>query len=291
MKVTGTVVDLISDEPLPGASVTVVNSSGSPLKVGMAVNEWGEFELDSPLLNDNKLLFTHAGYQSVIADPFLFSALDYPEVALDIARKEEPEVVVTATIKKHLKKNWGIYAMVAALLLAVASQAKKKKKSIGEMGQKEWISLAIKVGIGVAAYFLIVKPILVKVGILQSKEEKQVDDDRQSAIDKSAAEELKKKPPTFTDAILSSMADTLFESMRYSYVDDDYDEAETVLKRAVNDSDVYRLIQLFGVREECLFGILCTDRTLPQWVKRNLTTSMIKKINDNYAAKNINYRW
>lgn len=208
---------------------------------------------------------------------------------MTVLGEELPPVTVTPAKKEKYFLWWVLGGGAVFLLLLAAGE--KKKKRVGAIGNSDWKDIAIKVGIGVAAYFLIVKPILVKLGILDSKEDAKVKADRLKAIDDSAAAAEAQQPTTFTPGQLSSMADSLYESMRYSWLDDDYDITEKVLKQVKNLSDVYKLMQYFGIREECLFGVICTDLSLPEMVKRNLSSSRIKSINEDYAAKGIQYTW
>lgn len=149
----------------------------------------------------------------------------------------------------------------------------------------------IKVGIGVGAYFLIVEPILIKLGILPSKAQSQTNQQQQQALNQAAQNAYNQGGPTLDDASLINIANRVYEDLHYSAVSDDKDDAVYQLKRMQNTSDVFRLIQLFGTREECYFGFLCQDRTLIQIVQGNLSTDDIADINQTYYARGINFNW
>lgn len=292
MKVTGTIVDESTDKPLPAASVSIVDATGKPVQGGMSVNNKGEFSISSPLLDEPNrfLLFSHVSYMSVIATPAVFNANDYPEVGLQVAPKELEDVVVTATIKRKSKNIW-LWLIIGALIIAGSKYAKKKKKSINGLSSSDWQSLAIKAGIAMGVYFLVIVPILQKLGILKGKDDKAVIAARDKALKDELQKQLQKQASSYTDAQLSGFADTVFESMRYSWLDDDYDVTEEYLKKMRNTTDVLKLIDIFGKRDECLFGVLCTTLSLPEMVKRNLKTSMISDINKYYESKGIDFNW
>lgn len=148
------------------------------------------------------------------------------------------------------------------------------------------------------AYFGVLRPILTKLGIQKSEEERQQDQLQQNAIEATTKEVLNKQKPTIADAQLKFYADTIYQALRYSSANvfdigpkDDYEKAGLYLSTPKNEADVYRLIQLFGTREECYFGVLCYSRSLPQMVQSNLSKEKIAAINDNYKRKGIKFRW
>lgn len=146
-------------------------------------------------------------------------------------------------------------------------------------------------GVAVGGYFLVVKPILQKLGVLDSAEEQKIKADRERAIAEALAAAARQKPASYNDAQIGGFADTIYNALRYSRVDDDYETAGLYLCYPKNDTDVYKLIQTFGTREECYFSIFCMQKTLPEMVKNNLSADKIRAINDNYMRKGIQYRW
>lgn len=143
----------------------------------------------------------------------------------------------------------------------------------------------------VIGYFGIIQPILRKLGILKTAEEKRNDQLEEDALKKTMADVFAKQQPTYTLAELSSFTETIFEDLRYSALDDDKGQAEEYLKKPRNDADVYHMINFFGKRDECFFGVACYQRTLPEIVRTNLPDSRLANINANYQTKGISFRW
>lgn len=154
--------------------------------------------------------------------------------------------------------------------------------------------LLIGGGVLVAGYFAyqgVIKPILEALNLLDDKDEQaRKDRDDQALADALAAAQAKEFQ-TYTDQQLSAFANTIFEDLRYSALDDDKEQAGLYLAMPRNDTDVLKLIYFFGRRQECFFGVACYDRTLPDFVSSNLSSEKIAAINDNYRRKNISYRW
>lgn len=97
---------------------------------------------------------------------------------------------------------------------------------------------------------------------------------------------------SYTDSQYSSYADSLYNSMRYSMIDDDYPEAERILKLMNNQLDVLLLIEAYGTRTEHHFGIpVDGPKTLPEQVRDDLSDSRIQRINADYQAKGIDFRF
>lgn len=88
------------------------------------------------------------------------------------------------------------------------------------------------------------------------------------------------------------IADTIYNDLRYSRIDDDHGDAIYQLARCKNDADVATLIDTFGKRQEYLFGLPVGDEmALPTFVRGNLSNDEINIVNDNYRRKNIRFRW
>lgn len=148
------------------------------------------------------------------------------------------------------------------------------------------------IGGGLAlAYFGVIDPVLQFIGLKDTKEEKAAKAQQEAAVKSTMADVLKTQKPTLTQAQLSAIADVLFNSMRYSSISDDYETAGYYLAKCQNDADVLTLINMFGRRDECYFGVLCYNKTLPEMVNSNLSKNKIALVNDNYRRKGIKYRW
>lgn len=283
MVITGTVIDETKDTALPGASIVVVDGDAQPLGPGTSADENGEFLLDSVKLPGNFILISHVGHMTIMAESDLFNAMDYPIVALPAGTTMLDDVIVTG----KRKSKFPLWLIPAFALLLLAGM--KRRKKVGSIGADDWKGLAMKAGIAVAIYYLVIKPVLVKLGILESREDAQVNKDRLQALKDAAQVSYQQQAPTYTTGELSGFADSLFESMRYSWIDDDYDDTEAILSKMRNTSDVYKTIEYFGERDECFFGVICSKQTLPEMVKRNLSTSRLQTINKLYVQRGIKF--
>ena len=148
--------------------------------------------------------------------------------------------------------------------------------------------LYLYVGGIVAGYFLILKPILEKIGITKTQEEIKQEEN----IDTFVKETLKKQNPTKSKGEWQIIANQIYEDLRYSYFDDNKDDAALQVTRVKNDADVAMLISVFGTRQEYAFGFpVGSKKDLQQFIRSNLSTAKILAINDNYRRKNIKYRF
>lgn len=98
--------------------------------------------------------------------------------------------------------------------------------------------------------------------------------------------------PTKSRGEWALIADTIYNDLKYSRIDDDHGDAIYQLARCKNDADVATLIDIFGKRQEYLFGIPVGDEmALPTFVRGNLNTNEINVVNDNYKRKGIRWTW
>lgn len=144
------------------------------------------------------------------------------------------------------------------------------------------------IGGAIAAYFLILKPILEKLGLQKTIEEKQ----QEQNISDYVADVLKKQNPTKSKGEWQIIANQIYEDLRYSAIDDNKKDAQYQVSRVKNDADVATLIQVFGNRQEYAFGLpVGSLKDLQQFIKSNLSTNQIMAINLNYSRKGIKYRF
>lgn len=151
--------------------------------------------------------------------------------------------------------------------------------------------ILIYTGVAAGAYFLVLLPILRKLGIVESAGVSDTQAQNERIFNTQAVTQYAKQKPLTPDATLLSFADAIYEALRYSATSDSKDTAVYYLMKVHNLSDVIRLIQIFGVRQECYFGVLCNDADLPNMVHSNLSTADLDKINTSYLARGINYKW
>jgi len=146
---------------------------------------------------------------------------------------------------------------------------------------------------GVAAgYFLVLRPLLVKLGLQKSAEEKELERQQREAVAAYVREKTRTQRPTKTAGEWALIAGQIYEDLKYSAIDDNKDDAALQVSKVQNDADVATLIQQFGKRQEYFFGLAIGDlKTLPEFITSNLTSSKINAINDNYRRKNIKFRF
>lgn len=87
------IIEGLTGEPLPGATVQIVDSSGKSLQQGVMADQYGRFILTSDILMDNFLLVTYTGLVPVMIAASMLNNTDYKEIQLLPA--DLPEVVVT----------------------------------------------------------------------------------------------------------------------------------------------------------------------------------------------------
>ena len=147
------------------------------------------------------------------------------------------------------------------------------------------------IGAGII-YFLIAKPILVKLGIIKSAEEIAAEKERAGRVDEYIDETLRRQTPTKSLGEWTIIANQIYESLRYSGASDDKDTAMTQVMRAKNDADVATLIKAFGTRQEYFFGIPYGSlQGLVSFINSNLSDSQKQNIAGNYSRKGIKFRF
>lgn len=120
----------------------------------------------------------------------------------------------------------------------------------------------------------------------QEKANKQLTKDIANEIEVLNKQGVK---PTFPDSNYFTMANTIYESMRYA-VGDDYGTVESTMKKMKNDLDVAKLIKAFGKKQDYFFG-------LPEGQPKDLISFVQSELgNDyggltNYRIRNIQKDW
>ena len=157
---------------------------------------------------------------------------------------------------------------------------------------KDTQKLLLYTAIGGGAYFLILKPLLIKLGVLKSALELEQDYSQKVNIDAYINNSIKTQTPTKSKGEWQIIADQIYNDLKFSGIADNKSDAGYQVARVQNDADIATLIQVFGMRQETFFGINIGGlQNLPQFIIGNLDRSEIAKINDNYARKNIKFRF
>ncbi len=99
MKIQGRVIN-DRNEYVPYATVTIVDATGKSLNAGVVADAEGYFQMDSPLIDANRIMVTAASHEPVTRDPGPIMVFTLPVKTLD-------EVIVTP----H-KNNWLLWAVL-----------------------------------------------------------------------------------------------------------------------------------------------------------------------------------
>lgn len=181
MLLTGQVYDNGTGKGIPYASVTITESDGKTFLGGVAADEYGLFLLDSPKLDNSKYLYVSStGYMPVLVDDDVY--LQSAQIGLDQA-SNLPVVYVSPS--NNSQNEWVMFLLLGGGLLLLFTTAKKEKKvsgvAIPTLSQNQWVDIALKIGIPVAIFFLVVKPILVALNLLPDKQEQVQNQSDQTA--------------------------------------------------------------------------------------------------------------
>lgn len=157
---------------------------------------------------------------------------------------------------------------------------------------KQTQKIILYAAIGGGAYFLILRPLLIKIGVLKSTLELQQDISQKQNIDTYINSTLQTQNPTKSKGAWQLIADQIYNDLKFSGIADNKSDAGYQVARVQNDADIATLIQVFGMRQESFFGINTGGlQNLPQFIIGNLSKSDIATINNNYASKKIKFRF
>ena len=158
---------------------------------------------------------------------------------------------------------------------------------------KENKNLLTGLGIAVAAYLLVLKPIFQALGLQKTPEElEKLKNDAANIADIQKTLLSKGITISKSKAEWDIIADTIYNDLKYSAIADNKADAGYQVARVQNDADILYLIQSFGKRQENLFGISSgSPMTLPEFITSNLTQSNINLINDNYTRKGMKFKF
>lgn len=157
---------------------------------------------------------------------------------------------------------------------------------------KQTQKILLYAAIGGGAYFLILRPLLIKLGILKSSLELKQEQSQKENIDNYINDAIKTQNPTKSVGAWQIIADQIYNDLKFSGASDNKSDAGKQVTRVQNDADVALLIKVFGMRQETFFAIPVGGlQNLPQFIIGNLSKSDIATINNNYASKKIKFRF
>lgn len=186
MILTGQVYDNSTGRGIPYASIQITDANAQTFMGGVVADVDGLYYLDSVKLDASPYLYvTSTGYLPVLIDDDVYT--NSGQIGLDRAG-DLATVYVTAN--KVTIQDWFLYVLFGGGLVLLLATARKEKKvsglTIPKLSQNQWVDIALKIGIPVAIFFLVVKPILVALNILPDARERQ-----QSTSDQAAETEQK----------------------------------------------------------------------------------------------------
>jgi hypothetical protein len=153
--------------------------------------------------------------------------------------------------------------------------------------------LLTSVGIAVAAYLIVIKPLFQSLGITKTAEEKA-----KEKSDAANVAEIEKNlnargiDLSKSKAEWDQIADIIYNDLRFSKVADNKADAGYQVARVKNDADMIYLIKTFGKRQEYFFGFPSgSPMSLPEFITSNLTRENINLINDNYTRKGMKFKF
>jgi len=165
----------------------------------------------------------------------------------------------------------------------------RRKKPLLNASTEKIAIYAIGAGVG---YFLIVRPLLIKLGIVKSAAELAAERERQENVDDYIDTTIRSQTPTKSTGEWQIIADQIYEFLRYSAASDNKEGAMMQIMRVKNEADLATLLKLFGKRQEYYLGIPYGGlQNLVSFVKSNLSNDQINTINGNLGRKKIKFRF
>jgi len=150
-------------------------------------------------------------------------------------------------------------------------------------------NLAYIIG-GIAAYFLVLRPLFEKMGIVESREETQQRNYKEE--EKSKYLDPGTEKPTKSAGEWVIIADQIYQDLKFSRISDNRKDAGYQIARVKNNADFKLLYKAFGKRQEYTFGIPAGgEKDLAGFVVDNLERSQIEIINNNYRHKGIKFQF
>jgi hypothetical protein len=163
------------------------------------------------------------------------------------------------------------------------------------------VRAGLTIGGGVAVYFLVLKPLLEKLGLKQTADEKAQEKVQKQGREKFIDDAIKKPnpkqtkggKPTRPEGQFAVWADQIYEYLKYTKLDDKKDLAFALLfKYFHNDADIALLTKYFGKRQEYAFGLpVGNPKNLSEFVTTNLSKEQINRLNNAYLKSKMKFRF
>jgi len=163
---------------------------------------------------------------------------------------------------------------------------------------KQTQDLIFKAGIVVGGYFLVVKPLLEKLGLKKTAEQEAQEETSKKGREKFIEDALAKPVPTqfnkgkayFPEGQYALFADQIYEFLNYSYFDSKPFEAYKVMLKMRNDGDIAMLVKYYGIRQLKKFGLpVGNPKNLSQTLVSELTKEQLKQLRDWFRTNKLKY--
>lgn len=150
----------------------------------------------------------------------------------------------------------------------------------------------IVVGILVIVFlFVFGKKILEALGLIESEEVKKARKAAQQVFNNSAADILNHMSPTMNDAQIKTLSDNIYNDLNGAEIFENTTQAITHLSQVGNDADMVRLIQIWGVKPDTVFGYNTGDKDFTTFIDDNLDRGTLNQINNVYKNKGITFKF
>jgi len=165
--------------------------------------------------------------------------------------------------------------------------------AMSNIDKKLALNALLYIGGGVGAYFLVLKPLLEKLGLKKTAEEEQQESTQKEGRTKFIKDATTKSKPTRPEGQFAIWADQLYEYLKYSKLDDRKDLAFALLFTYFHtDGDIALLTKYFGKRQEYAFGLpIGKPKNLSEFVATNLSKEQITRLNNAYQKSRMRFRF
>lgn len=159
--------------------------------------------------------------------------------------------------------------------------------------EKNTKDLIIYASTALAGYFLLIRPLLQKLGIQKTAEQLEQERISRAGREQFIEQALKKQKPKRPTGQYAIWADQLYEYLKYSAISDRKSDAFKILFTFIhNDADMALLQKYFGARQEYNFGLPVGGlKNLSEFVVSNLSRDQINRINQAYARSKMTFRF
>lgn len=145
-------------------------------------------------------------------------------------------------------------------------------------------SLLVTGGALLLGYFLIVRPIFKKLGIVKS--DSQLEQERLAEVH---VEQVGQEP-SYPLIKYKELADTIEDALGSYIANDNEDVVYNVFNQLNNDRDMAELIRAFGMRSRSVALIGTGKKGLTAFINNAMNQNEISKVNNILQNKNIKYR-